>query len=466
MVHSRPRPSASDIVRLACPGPELGRGWRREKAMDANQIPIRRGAWSVTDVTCLGCGCLCDDIAIEGVDQDIKVVRRACELGSEWFLQNRSHGPVATEKGTPVSLDHALERAAKLLKTATAPLVYGLSDLSCEAQRVAVALADRLGAIVDSTNSSLHGAAVLAMQRVGEVTCSLGEVRNRADVIVFWGTNPAVGQPRHFERYSIDATGQFVPGGRKDRTVLVVDQRFTETAARADVFYAIAPGRDFEALTTLRAILKGIAVDASISHSIGLSPTELTDLVGRLKRAKFGVIVFGKGLHAGPEGHRNVEALLMLTRELNAHTCFAAAPSRSAGNVVGAENVLAWQTGFAMSVDLSAGYPRYNPGEFTGAEVLARGEVDVALIAGDDAYRHLSPAALEGLARLPRVVIGPFADERDPRADVTIRTATLGVNEGGTVYRQDDVPLTLRPTLTSPFPSSGTVLAGIMSRLI
>ena len=45
------------------------------------------------------------------------------------------------------------------------------------------------------------------------------------------------------------------------------------------------------------------------------------------------------------------------------------------------------------TVNLSRGYPRYNPGEFTAADLLARGEVDAALIVGSETTADLSDAA-------------------------------------------------------------------------
>ena len=37
---------------------------------------------------------------------------------------------------------------------------------------------------------------VMAQQVVGKVTCTLGEVRNRADLVIFWGSDPLVSHPR------------------------------------------------------------------------------------------------------------------------------------------------------------------------------------------------------------------------------------------------------------------------------
>ena len=58
----------------------------------------------------------------------------------------------------------------------------------------------------------------------GKVSCTLGEVKNRADLIIYWGGNPAECHPRHFTKYTIMQKGKFVKG-RKDRTMVLVDIR-------------------------------------------------------------------------------------------------------------------------------------------------------------------------------------------------------------------------------------------------
>ena len=75
---------------------------------------------------------------------------------------------------------------------------------------------------------------------------TLGEVKNRADFIIYWGGNPAECHPRHFTKYTMMQKGKFVPEGRKGRTMVLVDIRETPSAKAADIFLQIRPGKDFE----------------------------------------------------------------------------------------------------------------------------------------------------------------------------------------------------------------------------
>ena len=77
------------------------------------------------------------------------------------------------------------------------------------------------------------------------MSCTLGEVKNRADLIIYWGGNPAECHPRHFTKYTIMQKGKYVPNGRKGRTMVLVDIRETSSAKAADIFLQIRPGKDF-----------------------------------------------------------------------------------------------------------------------------------------------------------------------------------------------------------------------------
>jgi formylmethanofuran dehydrogenase subunit B len=154
----------------------------------------------IDPVTCLVCGCLCDDIAVVKQGENITAAGNACVRGTEWLLRDRSHEPgkpAALIQGRPVEAAEAVELAARLLMKAHAPIILGLGRSTNETVAAALELADRIGAVVEPGDSRTAAPRVLAFQRVGRVSAILGEVKNRADVVVFWGADPVVSYPRH-----------------------------------------------------------------------------------------------------------------------------------------------------------------------------------------------------------------------------------------------------------------------------
>lgn len=422
----------------------------------------------VSDATCTFCGCVCDDMVLT-VDLEHKRIiksENACVLGKAWF---KEHGieerPFALIGGREASTEEGVEEAAQILANARFPVIYGLSDTTCEAQRVAVSIGDMIGGTVDTTTSVCHGPSGMAFQSVGESTASLGEIKNRADMVVFWGGNPAEAHPRLFTRYAVTPKGMYIPNGKKDRTIVLVDVRRTLSTPVADIFLQVKPRSDFEVLWALRALVKGRKVDPSIEQRTGISLAVLEDLVERMKSCRYGALLFGMGLTMNRGRHFNSGALLALATDLNEFTHWVAKPVRGHGNVTGADNVVSWQTGFPFGVNFSRGYPRFNPGEFTTVDLLSRGDVDAALIIASDPASNFPKAAIEHLKRIPVITLDPKLTHTSQLARVAFTTATYGINVGGTVYRMDDVPITLRPAFDSPYPSDHQILTGIRDRV-
>ena len=188
---------------------------------------------------------------------------------------------------------------------------------------------------------------------------------------------------------------------------------------------------------------------------------QLQDLADRMKRARFGVLFFGMGLSMTRGKHMNSASVLTLVTELNAFTKFVAMPMRGHGNVTGADMVLRWTTGYPFGVNLSRGYPRFNPGEFSTVDLLVRGDNDAALILGADPGATMPQPGIEHLTRIPTIVLDPKVTHTSRLARVHITTAATGISAPGTVYRMDEVPLPLRPALRSPYPTDEEVLRRI-----
>jgi formylmethanofuran dehydrogenase subunit B len=413
---------------------------------------------TTTAVGCTVCGCVCDDLQVTVDGGRITHASGACHLAEPWFLsQNTSFPPAVELAGQPVESEVAYRRAVELLTAAKYPLIYGPSRSTTEGQRAAAALADRLGATIDTTASTGHAPSIIALQQVGESTSTLGEIKNRADLVIFWGSDPVTTHPRHLERYSLEAKGRWIPNGRADRFLVVVDEQETETAKKADLFIQVPPGRHWDYLWMLRMLVRDLPLPDA--------PPQLLELTKRMKSCRCGVVFFGSGLTHDRLAHRTIEALLQLTTELNEYTRFYVRRMRRYGDVAGADSVLAWQTGYPFGVNLSRGYPRYNPGEFTGPEMLARGEVDLCLLVGSETIADFPLAALDHLRRISVIVLDSPGVESPVPAAVKFRTAVYGIHRQGTAYRMDEVPVPLRVLLPTDYPSDGEVLNELLKRV-
>lgn len=406
----------------------------------------------VTDVVCTFCGTLCDDIEVLVEGGRIKEVRHACVMGSAKLLRSdkRVTRPSIRENGRfrEVDVEEAAEEAARILVEAKRPLLWGWASTDCGAQRVGVALAEEVGGVIDSTASVCHGPSCIAVQDVGMSSATLGQIKNRADLVVYWGANPMHAHPRHLSRYSIFPRGYFRERGEQDRKLIVIDTRQNDTSKIADRFVQIGPGCDYELLGALRTIVNGGEITQK--EIGGVPATEIRKLAEEMMGCQFGTIFFGLGLTMSPGRHRNIDNAISLVADLNRHTKFVIMPMRGHYNVVGFSEVLTWQTGYPFAVDFSRGYPRYNPGETTANDLLQRGEADAMLSIASDPVANFPGVSVKHISRIPLIVIDPHVTPTTQLADVIFPSAIVGIEAEGTAYRMDNVPIRARKIIEPP----------------
>jgi formylmethanofuran dehydrogenase subunit B len=396
-------------------------------------------AHQVEHVTCLGCGCGCDDVTVTVREGRIVEAIPACPVGRAWFGDGSASWEVL-RAGKQVPLEDALTEAATVLaKSRGRLLVYLAPEITTQAQRVAVTLADLLRAMVDSATSDAAAEGLLAAQRRGRATATLGEIRNRGDVVLFWGVDPSQRYPRFLSRYALEPVGTQVPEGRAGRFVIAVNIGADKGPAGADLTITLDPSEEIAALSLMRAALLNHP-----SHDLSPNLAGAVGLVGRLTGARYAVLVHDAESTAEPRNPLRAEGLIALVQALNEPTRAALSSLRSGGNRTGAEAVLTWQTGYPLAVDYSRGHPMYLPGD-RGLSRLAQGRFTAALVVGSPS---LEGEAVKALGGIDTVAIGPGASQAPFKTRVAIDTGVAGIHEGGTAYRMDEVPLSLRPPLT------------------
>jgi len=451
---------------------------------------------TIGPVTCPVCGCLCDDLELIIEDNTVIQVKNACAVGEAKFLdcqQNRPRTPLIRKNGELVeaSWDEAIQRSAEMLLSARYPLLYGWSSTSCEAVRKGIELAEEVGGVIDNTSTVCHGPSILSIQDVGISSCTLGQIRHRADLVVYWGCDPWSAHPRHIERYTAFTDGRYresswrryakryyarqllkrvqrvsnitsktVPSTEtttdhlpsfpkvRDRLMVVVDVRRTRTADAADYFLQVKPNSDYELLQALRMLIRQEVLD--VDEVSGIPVEQLEELADAMIECELGIIFFGVGLTMSSGKNRNVDAAISLVRDLNKWTKFLIMPMRGHFNVTGANVVSTWQTGYPFAVDFSKGYPVYNPGETSAVDILSRGESDASLVIASDPVSNFPREAVKNLVGNPLIVIDPLETPTSLMADVVLPSTFVGIETEGTAYRMDHVPLPLKKVLEPP----------------
>lgn len=417
----------------------------------------------MSDVVCPFCAMACDDLTVahDRVGQ-LRVTDNGCARARTLFALPALPAHCFI-KGRAVPLDAALDAAVALLRNAAFPTVGGLAA-DTEGISAALALAERLGAVVDhaASDSLFHG--LRALQVTGAMTATFGEVRNRADLFVLFGTDFDRHAPRLFDRLVRPPTALFRDAG----------------AARG---FLIGPGdgpvpEGFERLTA--DLIHAPAIAAALSQLVagetphgdrvgGIAMADLARVATALREARFGVVGWVSATLDPAAGDVAVEAFNRLVVTANAATRCAGLALGGKGNALGANYVCAWQYGVPLRSRLGAGPPEHDPLRYRLKSLLAEGGVDALL--------WLS--ALNGAevpdARTPMIVLARPGQPLPHDPEVLIPVAIPGLDHGGSIHRGDGVAALPLRRLRSPkssgassaatLPTAAAVLSALLDRL-
>jgi len=360
------------------------------------------------ELICNGCSCLCDDVEIIGNE-----IAHACRKGAEFirrYKTNRLASP--TINGERVELDYAVKSAAEIIKKAKNPAVLGMGSSMLDAQRSAVELGEKIKATVD--DFSTHAGVCRGILEREIKTCTLDEVKDNADVIVYWASDASNSHPRHLSRFTYLPRGKNRQKGFEERDAICIDVRESSTIEVCRQFHIIPPMKDGE---LMKCIME--ALDGKVPKSSFLGSKEIIELSNKLKKAEYGVIFTGAGL----DGSARVNELKEFMNKLNAVSNFHMIPMAEQCNTRGFSQVLHER--------------KYERTSFK--EALAKGKIDAALVLCFDPISEMPLSLSRSLSKIQTVVIDSYKTPMTELSKVAIPCAVNGIEAGGEVIRMDGV---------------------------
>ncbi len=402
-------------------------------------------------VTCPGCALLCDDIEVTVENNKVKETRHACRRGAARIkgCMNRL-APTIAQK--PVDIESAIRKAAEILVNAKSPMLFGWSNSTCEAQVKGIKLAKKLGAIIDDTSSFCQGLLIEKILQKKFRTCMLEDVRNKADVLVYWGSDAQDSEPRHLSRFSYFPRGESRQRGyEEDRIAIAIDVRESNTAKICKGhFYRIQPKGDREFILAL--------IDALSGKVPAYEPKKMLELAAILKKAEFGVIFAGIGLTYSIK--EDFDILVSLADKLpNFHIM----PMVGHYNMRGFNENLFKETGFVNRIRFHDTVVHEDKDSII--ETLREKRIDALLVAGSDPLSSLPRSLIRHLASIPVICIDPCVTMTSKIAAVTIPCAVSGVESGGTAVRMDGKIIELSKMIESDYPTDEEMLTRLMGAL-
>ena len=423
--------------------------------------------------------------------------RRTAQALASFTAASVENLPQAWIDDQPASLDDAVAQAARLLAECHQPLFGGLGTDVAGAREL-TRLGLRCGAILDHAHGDGMMQALRALQDRGGFSCTLSEVRSRADLIVCIGIDPGHSSPDFFARCGIGvAVGEGPgegpeegpeegpdegPGDAPDQRVVVFLRGSGASGAsdgeawlqgRGGVAVEVMDFGDAD-LHVLIAELNAACLQRPLPRA-GPHWAALQALANRLLAARYAVLVYAPGELPGRHAALLVEAISRVAKTLNRTSRAGSLAIGSADGSVAANQVSTWLTGLPLRTALHAHRLDHDPHRHGARRLLAAGAVDGLLWVSSFTPDLVPPAAaVAGDRALPLVVLGHPAMVSALRREggelrgrrVFIPVSTPGVNAPGQLFRSDGgIVLNLKPFMPTTLPAVADVALRIRNRL-
>jgi len=414
---------------------------------------------SLSEVACPFCGLLCDDVNLDVSSGTLSAKGGACSRAQLAFQKISAATSTATQcwvDGKPVSLDHAVAQSINLITASQAPVFGGLAT-DVLGMRGLMELADRTGALLDHMNSEGKLRNLRTVQDAGWITTTLSEVRNRADVIVCFGTDVSSRFPRFFERCVWVDEPMFLKDSAQRQVIFLGEPKdlkaATSPTGQVPKVIVIAQDRLAEAAALMRGLVAG-SLPTSLQTDLPIEA--LKSVAERLKAAQYGVIVWSAADLDWSHAELTVQALTAMIATLNNTTRCAGMPLGGSDGDFSSDAVMLWQTGYPFRTSLASGTGRYDPVMHSAQRVVNEDEADLLLwVAGLDPDRTQAPSPTSTSGKhVPMIALTSAGAPLIPEAAVQITVATPGVDTHGYLFRADKVvTLPLRKAMQSSSPT-------------
>lgn len=402
------------------------------------------------------CGIASDDLTLEVRGLEVRVVAHGDPVTQKGF-EAKVTDLLPRIKGQEATLEAAITHAAGLLKASRLPVFSGFGT-DVNETRAAFSLIDRSRGVFDQMNARAGLRNLLVLADSGWMATTLAELKNRADVLVLFGTDPEGPFPRFFERFVWPSETLFGQDVGK-RQVIFLGRAPSGTGAtapdgRAPEVHTCDPSDLPLVAGALAALANGL--DLKAASVGGISMTVLKSIIERLKAAQYGVVSWAAGQLDFDHAELTIQRLTKAIVALNATTRCVGLPLGGQDGDRTASQVSAWLSGYPTRVSYQKGYPHYDPYHYSAERLLESGEAD--LLVWVSSLSTDPPPEVKA----PAVVIGRSGMCFGHEPEVFIPVGVPGIDFAGHMYRCDNVvALPLYQLRKSPLPRAAAVLKAI-----
>ncbi len=415
-------------------------------------------------VTCTHCGLLCDDLEVETNDLFVQLnpeMPAKCKHHFEDASLEDNKAPSPFVKGATATQKDALQKACEILASAKQPLISGLIG-DVQTCRNAIALAEKIGGVIDHANGARLRTNNAVMQRHGEVKTTLAEIRNRADCVVIIGSGILENFPRLYKR--ILSPAQSLNGDTSTKKNIFVLDVANDADKSIQSMYEDITFLNFDEPTLESIIQKLHGIIASpnkISNKNTYAIQALLQLCEIITNSQYTTFLWSPGEFNQATAEQTIQTLTQLIKRLMVKNRVVGLTLGGSKAEITANQIATWQMGIPLPIAFMNGAPNHNPNLFDGMAMLQNNEADALLWIATYNSSDLPPET-----SVPTIVIGHPNMKCNSDVQVYIPTGVPGIDHRGLACRTDNVAtLPLKAIRASDLPAANEVIKQLTENL-
>jgi formylmethanofuran dehydrogenase subunit B len=352
--------------------------------------------------------------------------------------------------GRSVPLAEAVRAAADLIAASRSP-VFLVDHCDVAGVRAAIRLAERVGAVIDHSESEIALRDLDVMRGFGKFIVTPSEARRRADTVLLVGSGLTKIWPDMVEGLGLAGVPRLTLQPERRQIFWIGADGEEESLARL-ANHTIRAGSE-----TLPGLIAALRASTAGRHvALAASDKNALDAFAEgLQRAQFGLAVYNpSSLDA-----LAIEMLMGLVADLNRTTRFSTLSVGGSGNAETLMQTSGWMTGFPARTGFGRDYPEHDPWRFEARRLIESGEADALVwISGD-------PSLPAWTSRIPVIALGAEqSGTNDVKVQITI--GRHGYDHDSVEFVRETQSLAFRrATNGSSLPSAATVLDEIAASL-
>ena len=384
------------------------------------------------DAICPFCSCLCDDLKLRIEGNHPLEIYPACTRAEDAYKSCSSIDILPQVDNVNHEWDRAIHIAAEKISAAHLPVVLLGRFVSREICTCAIDLAWTISGCADVITTGLkpdfHW-----MTETGIQTCSIGEMREKAGVVVLWGISLLNTHPRFWDRY--------ITSGKKKDIIAInssLPRQLDLPAINFDTHQLV------EIIVNLRLALKGEKIeDAGIK-----------ELLDHLKKSNFTVFLLGEQFFKQDAvSLTEIQFLIKDLEKLTASRCFSTLIKEDPDQQCGQAAMLGW-AGVPGSIKLDPLKIDFSPSEYSIDHLLQKRCTDLLVCIGEPT--GLGVDYINKKEKFDMILIGPRKSSCAP--SIWLPSGQIGWDDEGTIYNLDDLPVCVPSIIPSIQPSMTSIL--------